>query len=351
MADETFQVAVAVGLQAAFGTADLTIAGLDITSGLDETDGLIRGVRDAGDGESGITIPNFVRVFREKAITGLTQNFSTFLNTAVDGLQIAYEVKGNGATTTTPASAEAKPLAAIDALNEGVGFDGTAITAPAYIYTPRASLQYLTLKLWVADMSWVLRDCLVSQRSTVYAPGDVAVRTDSIAVGAVDDVTPPAESIGAWSISYGSMDSLAAPVIEGVTHAWGVSRGFAALTINVNQNVGTVPDSAQTPAVRQVATQAREITASASVYLDGASGNSDFEYNELIKAVANTATFVFRLGPVAGASDVVNGVLTTLSNPEVRNVKYRSDGVNALADVELVCVDGTAGSEYTETYN
>lgn len=350
MAEETFQIAVAVALQGTFGIADTTVAGLDITSGLDESDGFIRGTRDAGDGQSGITIPNINRIFREKAPTGLTTNFSTFLRADVDGLQISYEVKGNGATAT-PSNGDAKPDPGIDALNEGAGLNGANGTAPVYTYTPRASLQYLTIKLWIADMSYVLRDCLVATRSTVYAPGDVAIRTDTIRVGAIDDVAPPAESIGTHSVTYGFQDSMDAPVIEGVSHAWGVSRGFTELTIEINNNVEEVPDSSQSPAVRLTQTQAREITATVGLYIDGTSGNSDFEYLETVSTAAPTAPFAFQVGAVAGASDQIEGYLVTLPNPEARSVKYGSDGVNATAVVELVCADGTAGSEYTETYN
>ena len=65
MADEAFQIGIAVGLQSAFGAINGTIRDLGVT--LSSTDGIILGDKEAGDFESGISIPNFVKAVREVA--------------------------------------------------------------------------------------------------------------------------------------------------------------------------------------------------------------------------------------------------------------------------------------------
>lgn len=351
--DEPFNIALAAGVQTDFDTENATIAALSGSS-LDSSDGMVRGIRDAGDGESGITIPDLERLFSEKAISGLTQNFSTYLRTAVNGLAIAFEVKGSGGTVSgTPGAGESAPLAGIDAILEGAGLTGVNGTAPTVDYEPVASPTYLTIKLWVADHSYVFKSCLVSSLTTVYTPGEVGIRTATFAVGALtaqnDGVTFPDP------IDYTTQDSLAAPVITGITHDWGVdTAGFTDLEIAIENSIAEVPDSAVPDSgMRVVMTEARQITASVGVYLD--TTDTDFEYEELIKTAANTEVFAFQLGTVADGSgpplDAANGVLISMNNPETRSVKYGTDGINTTAEIELVAVDGTAGQEYTETYN
>jgi hypothetical protein len=118
---ETFSgVLLALDVQSAFGTVNATVRDLVITTPLTEADGVVIGDRESGDAESGITLPDFEPIRREVAAVGYTQNFASFVREAFSGTEIAYHVKGNGATITNPvAEDDCKPVKGIDALNQG----------------------------------------------------------------------------------------------------------------------------------------------------------------------------------------------------------------------------------------
>jgi hypothetical protein len=360
MADQSFQIAVALDVQTAFDSENATIDGLVSGGGsggggeIITSDGALLGVRSAGDADSGITIPNFTRILEEKAAVGATRNFSTFLRTAVEGFALTYEVKGNGDTTTVPAAGEAKPHKAYDALMQMAGFTGANGTAPTYVYTPMTSTEgaestgvtYGTIKLWVGDLAWTLKDCVVETRETVYTPGGIGIRTDNIKVGSVfafnDGVTFP-------TFDYENQSSLGAPRIESLSSAYGETRSYQELTISVNNNVEDIPASNSANGIRIFPSFPREITATGTLFNTAA--DSDFDYQQVISPTANTTPWTYQVGSAAGAAAEVNAYLVEMENPEGATVKYNRSGTVMVGEVELAVVDGTEGAEYTETYN
>lgn len=350
MADETFNIGIAVGVQSALGTINATVR--DLSGSIASSDGVVLGDRESGDAESGITIPDLERVLREVAPIQYTEQFSQFLREAVNGLQIAYAVQGNGATAGNPVGTdEAQPLAGIDALNEGAGLSGASGADPTYVYTPATSPTYLTIKLWIADLSMAFQDCLVGQRNTAYTPGSVALRTDQVRVGSLavfaDGVTFP-------TFDYTTQASLTPPVVQGVAHAWGATRGFETMEIGINNNVEEVGDGNQNAGIRLIQRRPRVIEANARIYLTTAGSESAFERTQLILTTTPTDALSFQLGTAAIADAVINAELVSLNNPETRRVKHDAVGGSGgatVADVTLRAIDPVAGSEYTETYN
>ncbi len=344
MADENFNIGIAVGVQSAFGTINATTR--DLSGSLAVSQGIVLGDAESGDAESGITIPDFEPVRRELAAVGFTRPFASFVREAFSGLQIIHHLKGNGAAST-PATDEAQPDAGIDALHQMAGLVGASGTSPTYVYTPQTSgAIYGTVKLWIADLSFVFQDCLVGTRGIACPPGDLAVITDDIEIGelavAADGVTFP-------TFNYGTQATLSAPSVIGVANIWNATRGFRSFDLEFANQVEDIEDSNQSTGFRKVQKAPREISAAASIYLQTA--DSDFEYQQSILTVAPTDAFTFQLGTVAGASDPLNAILIALNNPATDVLKYDRAGSVTVADVTLSARDGTAGAELTITYN
>ena len=79
MADQNWNIGIAIGVQSAFDTINATVR--DLSGSLGVSDGIVLGDLESGDAESGITVPDIERIFRAVADVGFTRNFSTFLPT------------------------------------------------------------------------------------------------------------------------------------------------------------------------------------------------------------------------------------------------------------------------------
>tara|TARA_B100001146_G_scaffold102210_1_gene90528 strand:+ start:7310 stop:8329 length:1020 start_codon:yes stop_codon:yes gene_type:complete len=339
-----------VGLQDDFDTIDGTISALSGSLGV--TDGIVLGDRESGDFESGISVPSFVRERREVAdVPGsFTPQADTFLRANTDGLEIAWHVKGNGATAT-PSADEAKPDAGIDALHEMAGLVGATGTNPEYDYTPRTSstsggaTKYGTVKLWVGDLSWVLKSCTVSSLRFTVQPSGIIIATAALQVGSVNTF---ADSVSFPTFDYGNQASLSANTVESVTTSWGSARGWESLEIEIANAIEFAQDSAA-PDGRRLIQTGRRINTSARLFV--ASGDSDFEYQEAIRTDAPTADLAFQLGAAAGAGDEINAVNFDMRNLQVVSMKPAPVGEVLVAEIEGHSTATTAGEEAKFTYN
>jgi len=341
MADELFTIGAAFGVQSAFGTVNATVR--DLAGAIGVTDGIVLGDRESGDAESGITIPDLERVFREVADVGLTKQHSTRIRDAINGFAIAFQLKGNG-SASTPLAGEGKPDAGIDALLQAAGLVGANGTAPVYAYTPGSTAVYLTAKLWLGDLSFVFQDCL-ADLEIPFTGGEIGVASAAIAAGSI---TVAADGVTFPTFTYGNQSSLSAPNVEAVGHAWGTTRPFSDLTLSIANAIEDIPDSNAATGIRKDQT-GRIITATGTIWVDTA--DSDFAYQEAIKTVAPTAEESFQVGTIAGPAATLNAYLVSLSNPGTHRVKYDRLGGQLVATVELRAEDPVAGGEFTLTYN
>jgi len=350
MADQGYEIGLAVGLQNDIDTVNATVSAL--SGALDETDGIVLGDRESGDFASGITVPKFVRENRAVAdVSGsFTPQASSFLRVGADGLEVTWQVKGNGATAT-PAAGEAKPDAGIDALHEMAGLVGANGTAPVYDYTPRVSAtsggitKYGTVKLWIADLSWVLKSCTIRDLRFTVQPSGIVLATARLEVGSVDAF---ADGVTFPTFDYGSQATLSAQTVESVTTSWGSARGWESLEISIANDLGTAQDSAKAGGVR-VIQSGRRINVSASIYVD--SGDSDFEYQELIRVTSPTGDLGFQLGAAAGAAETINAINFEARNVELVGMKPAPTGSVLVAEIEGHSTGLTAGSEALFRYN
>jgi hypothetical protein len=352
MADETFDgVALAIGIQSAFGNENTTTAAL--SGALVVGNGIILGDKNSGDAESGITIPNLSTIVREQAqIQGsFTQQADEFVRAVTEGLAITFPLKGNGATAT-PAADEAQPDAGIDVLYETAGLVGASGAAtPDYKYTPRATAIYSTVKLWVADLSFVFMDCLVDSLVFEFTPGGNGLVTANFKVGSINAFADNGPG-NFPTFTWGFQSSLAAPTVEGVGFAnFGQTRGFENLTITIANAIEEFGDSnVVTTGIRQ-SQKDRVITVDGRIYL--ATADSDAAYANLINTSAPTDDLSFQLGTAnTGGATQMNAALINVNNLQAKDIKYDRTGTAAVVELSgSKATATTAGSEFTLEYN
>ncbi len=353
MADETFHgVALAIGVQSAFGTVNSTIKAL--SGALVVGDGIILGDKSAGTAETGIQLPNHSAFVREVAqVAGsFTQQADDFLRELVDGLAITFALKGNGADAGAPTADAALPDEGIDAFWGCAGLVGASGAAePDYKYTPRASAEYHTVHLWHGDLDFIFQDCLIETAQIKLSTGAAALITGNIKVGAVesrnDGVTFP-------TFTWGKQASLAAPVVAGVAFAaFGQTRGFEGdLDINFDNEIEEFGDSnVEITGIRQSQAK-RIITVDGRLYQN--TSDSSAEYDALVSTSAPTADLTLQLGDpdVGGAETELNAALINVNKLQMKDLQFDRTGDAVSVVMSGAKATGTTdGSEFTLEYN
>ena len=353
MADQDFEgIALAIGTQTSgFNVVNGTIKAL--SGALVVGDGIILGDKNSGDAETGITLPNMSRIEREatQVASSFTQQADDFIREVVEGLAITFPLKGNGDDSGTPTVGAAQPHAGIDELLGTAGLEGAnGIAEPDYIYTPRATAEYSPIHLWVANLDFILMDCLCETLTIESTAGENALVTANFKVGSVeswnDGVTFP-------TFTWGTQASLAAPTVEGVNFTnFGQVRGFENLTITVTNGIEEFGDSnVATTGIRQSQTN-RVITVDGRIYLN--STDSAIEHTELVNTSAPTSDLSFQLGTAetGGGSETMNAALVTVNNLQPKDIKYDRTGTAAVVELSgAKATSTTAGTEFSIEYN
>ena len=341
---------MAVGTQTSgFGIINDTIRDLGTTLGV--ADGIILGDKGSGVGESGITFPNLSTIVREVAqvTSSFTQSADAYLREAAEGLAITFPLQGNGASST-PATDEAQPDAGIEAILGAAGLAGASgDVTPDYKFTPSASIEYATVKVWVGDLSFVFQDCLVDTLAIAFTPGAAALITANIKVGSIPAV--PADGIGALTLTYGTQASLASPVVEGMAFAaFGETRGFEDLTVTITNGIEEFGDSnVATTGIRQ-SQKDRIITVDGRIYSE--TDDSLAEHDQLVDTSAPTDGLTMQLGTARTTTGTINAALINVNNLQAKDIKYDRTGTALVVDISGAKATGlTAGSEFMLEYN
>lgn len=349
MAKKDWRIGIAFGVQTAFGTPNATIAGL--SGSLTTANGIVLGHREAGDAESGITVPQFARIELEKpdVAASFTKQFPDLLRHEPQGFALTVPVKGNG-VTSTPSAGQALPLAGIDALLRMSGLVGANGTAPVYNYTPRhagssgGSTVYGTAKLWIDDISFVVSDLLVEKLDLELTPSGLALATFAFTIGTYSPATDRVESVTFPTFNYGTMESLSAPRVVGVGHAWGQTRGFQSMTVSIENEIETFPDSNATTGQGQSQT-GRQISLNAEIFVDDANAGYDFDAPE--RTSAPTDDMTLQVGTIAGAGNTLNAFRLDVNNLHINSVKRNRSGQYLIDELEGFATGTSAGSELT----
>ena len=349
MAKVDFKIGLNIGVQSGQGTENDTIEGsttLSSVFGVSDT-GAILGHPESGEGRSGISFATS-RGHSEKAeVTGsFTKNPSDFLREEITSFSVAVPLKGSGKTAAGPADSDMTPYAGIDAILQALGLTGAAVAGGdnGWVYTPNNSgVVYCTAKLWANGVVWVLEDCVASG-SMAFEPNGIGLLTADFSVGAV---TSFAEAAFPTSITYESQATLSATPITGVVHTFGTARGFSDFTLNFDNAIESVADS--NSSVGTVPEQtARTISATTTIYADSADDN--FEWEQMTLSAAPSSECTFTAGTVAVNAAEVNAYTVSLTSPEVRSVTPKRIGNKLAHELELVCVDETADTEFSFTF-
>ncbi len=348
MADQPWAIGIAVFPQAAFGTPHAATVSLSGT--VSEAEGGLLGAAGFGTGDSGITVPTFT--ISETPLADVTGSFTRQaggLGTLLpEGLEIAFQWKGNGDTTSgTPASDEAKPKAGVDAILQSAGLAGATGSGgtpePDYDYTPSATPIYLTIKLWVAGNSFAFQDCILESLSIPFVGGEGSVAVARISIGSVNtqSVVSPLPTF-----SYGAQATLAPPASKSVAFTWGALRGYGAFTAEIVNAIEQFEDGNQASGFR-IGVSGRSINGSGNLWMTADGTTEEYEYEALIAATAPTDDMTWTLGTPASGSEVLNAIEMNLNNFRATSVSYDRAGSNTQAIVEGYCTGTTAGSELT----
>lgn len=358
MAEVSHGVLVAVGVQTDSTTINGDIRDLHDATSVASSDGIVLGHAGSGDDETGVTLPEFVKVFQENPdVAGsFTKSASTFDRVDAEGMSIAFVLKGNGATST-PGADEALPLAGIDALLRGAGLQSALSDSNSdYSYNSEAGTTYLSVRVWAGGQTWLLKGCVVESLTMALVGGESTVCTCNISVGALADDTsdgagsdPEVRAIPT-TITYGTQSTLTPPQSKGVTFTWGASRCYGELSVEIANSVSTITDSCQTSGVRLVQ-DSRAFNVSGTIWQDTAVG-ADFEWNQLVDGAVN-ADMIGQIGTAAGATPgaTLNAYKFTLNDVDIRSVSYEKAGAYSRAVLAGVCTSTTASTEFTLTFN
>ena len=345
-------IAMAVDLQGSgYGTRNATIAAL--SGSLDEDDGIIYGVRDAGTAESGITIPEFTPIVREVVAVGgsWTERADAFLRAAVNGFTVKWPVQGNG-VTSTPSAGQAKPFVGPHALYTMAGLTGANGTSPVYEYTPTTSgISYGTIKFWLGDLSFVLAGCLAETLKLEILPGGNVLAEAAVRVGYHDPSVDFADGVSFPTLDFGTWESMAAPVVEGDDVTYGTARGINTGLITLAQSIEEWDDSSVPTTGKRLSKTRMLITFDGKYWVHTA--DSDFEYQQLMLSTAPTEDMTVQIGAVAGATDTINAMKLELFNVQPKGLTYDRGGDVMLADVRgAKCTHPTTpGGEFKLTFN
>jgi len=344
MADQPWAIGIAVFPQAAFGTPHAATVALAGT--VDESEGAVLGAAGNGTGDSGITVPTFT--ISETPLADVTSSFTRQaggIGTLLpEGLEIAFQWKGNGDTTTTPAADEAMPKAGVDAILQSAGLEGASgPAAPDWDYTPSATPIYLTIKLWVAGNSFAFQDCILESLSLPFVGGEGSIAVARISIGSVNtqSVVSPLPTF-----DYGAQATLTPPASKSVAFTWGALRGYGAFTAEIVNEIEQFEDGNQ-PSGFRIGVSGRSVNGSGNLWMTADGTTEEYEYEALIATVAPTDDMTWTLGTPAGATEVLNAIEMNLNNFRVTSVGYDRAGGNTQAVVDGYCTADAAGEELT----
>jgi hypothetical protein len=355
--DEQFDgLAVAVGVQSAFGTPHASVPGL--TTPLDLADGMVLGDAESGDANAGVNIPNIVAVSRavSPVAASFTQSADKFQKAEVNGFSVSFVMQGNGATASNPISttpgeaALATLIPGLDAMFQSMGLESANGTTPVVEYTPLATGNiYTTWKIFHGDLAMVYSDCIIESASLAFTPGGFCIVTANIVVGTFDTSTG-VDGFTFPTVDYEEMASLTGPIVEGVNFTWGEVNGFENLTIEIAAGIEKFGDSNVDVSGERQAQTDRIIKVSGTLYVE--TTDSDVHFQNLIDGTAPTVDLSFQIGDVTIADGTYNSFKIECNKIQVKDIKYNQIGTALVVELnDSKCTATVAGGEFKLTLN
>ena len=342
MTDTGFgNIALCILPQSAFGTINATIAALTDTA--NAANGLVVGVGDAGDAQSGITLPTFTRIGRDAARIGQSSQADTFIRVSPAGLKIKFPLGGARNTSSNPTVAADFNLATywpgFDAILKASGCSGAADTL-SHLYTATSDLTYASVGVWSGGYLDLFKDVVVSSLVFDSPPGDAGTVEASFSTPSL--VSRVLQAL--TTITTGNQ-ATAVPVVKGAGNALGATRPFESFTLTLTPTVEEAGDSNETSTGRRIRQTGFDVAGKAVMY--AAASDPDFEMDAL-EASAPTGDMTFNIGSATGAAAVCKTYGVLLNNIVVRNTKKAKLGtyLGWESDFEGKAIT-TAGTEFT----
>ena len=348
MAKFNFSTAVAFATQSAEGTINATLDA--ITTTLTSAQGLILGHPASGVNKSGLTL-GIGRVSDPKAFVGssFTKPLSDFMRAEIPTFTFAFPFCGSRADAANPVvDDDLIPITGIDALLEGAYMTGAADpgATDAHVYTYGTTFPITALVYFYGNRLELI-DCRCSL-SIDFTPGAVPICTATVFVGSIADHSKPGYLVPA-ELTYSEQASVSAPTVVSVANAWQDTRGFSAMTVNINPNIEDVPDSNNVVgSVKDLSD--RETTFEGTLFADD-SVDEGYEYSQIIAAADGSLDALgWQVGTTTVASGPAKAFTIAASNPELVNYDIASLGQKAGADVSIVAREDVANTEFYLTF-
>lgn len=346
MADHSFgNIAFAILPQTAQGTINSTINGL--TASVNTAQGLVLGVGTTGDGDSGIDLPSHTREGLALARIGKGRQADTFIREAASGLKIAFPLGGARNTASNPTVdadfdlSQSGVFPGFDAILKAVGLTGAAWgSGVGWEFKASGAVTYASIAVWAGGFMLKYLDVLVSKLTFKTPPGEIATCE-------AEFVTPSVYGFGAQTLSTITQgnQATACPVVQGVGFAYGGTRPFESLEIELSPTTEESPDSNASNGKRSRQT-AFDVNAKGIIY--AATADADMERDTLILTSAPTTDATFQVGSATSAAGVANSYAFDLNNMTVRKTKMKKLGDYLGWESELEGNSiSSAGTEFT----
>jgi hypothetical protein len=343
-----------------FGNPNSTIQAAGDGGSVTEADGAVLGVGDQGTGNSGITIPNHVReVLDRPDVPGsFTRTPNAFIRSVGEGLQIIFDLKGNGEVVQAggPTLGEAKPALGIDAILQAAGLEGSNEGTGPYKYKPRSNTQYASVRLFMGEqggngLAYTYQDCIVETLAIPNEGGEATVITASISIGSIIDTV----ELGLPSFDYGTQATLSPPTNQLADFTYGTARCHQTFGVTITNTIEEFSCSNAANGKRLDQSE-RSIDFAGSIMME--STNTDFEWTELIGNPTTSITWQYgagdphpnRDGAATSENDVYNRIAYSCGGAQLDSVNYDRAGSKTTVEVEGHCTSIVAGGEFTLQY-
>lgn len=352
MADVTWGAGLIIlKQQGGFGVIEPAVR--DADGPITEAEGAVLGLA-TGTGESGITVPTHVREALEKPdVPGtFTRTPNAFVRSSANGLQIEFDLKGNGDVYDGAAvTGEAKPPPGVDAIFEAAGLEGSNVLQ-TYKYVPSDTTTYATVRLFLGNategLAYTYQDCVVETLTLPNEGGEGTPVTASITIGSIFEVV----TLSLPSFNYGNQATTPPPINQLSEFTWGTERCHQTFEVSI---ANTVEEFSCSNAAngKRLDQSDRTIGFDGSVMVE--STNTIYEWQQLIGTPSASATWAFGPGadapnpdaPATDNLDIFNRVNYSCNNLVVENLSYDRAGSKMTAEVDGRCSAISGGGEFT----
>lgn len=356
-------VAVGFGVQSAEDIYNATLGGIVAggtfggDSGVGDDDGLLLGDPTAGILNSGLSITlGTERGEKVRIDPSRSSPLAPFEAADVSSFSFAGFWRGNGATAAgSPVDADFIPNVGLDAILRGFGF--TTSESTGLIYTMANSPVFVSALVLLGSQQIQLLNCVPESLVLNHIPRQASTFVVNWKVGRVLEPSAVAPVEVAFpTLDYGNQIDVTPSSVDDVNFTWSHDAGFNQFNTNFTQVVNEELDSNIPGAlVLELDPLGLDIGATFTVYSDTeAAGAEGYQLGQLlVEQSANLDPMSFQVGTVNPGSAVMDGILTTLPKPSIREAGLTPTNIGQRAawDVDVIANAVAANDQITLKFN